>query len=42
MFDADHEFWYPVLTVVDEAQMFAPAVGGDVAEDARKMPRSAR
>jgi DNA helicase HerA-like ATPase len=37
MFDADHEFWYPVLVVVDEAQMFAPAVGGDVSEDARKM-----
>src|SRR5215468_1621515 len=29
MFDADREFWYPVLVVVDEAQMFAPSVGGD-------------
>ncbi|MDP2119078.1 MAG: ATP-binding protein [Hoeflea sp.] len=37
MFDAEHEHWYPVLVVVDEAQMFAPAVGGDVSEDARKM-----
>lgn len=37
MFDADHEFWYPVLVVVDEAQMFAPAVGGDVSEESRKM-----
>lgn len=37
MFDADHEHWYPVLVVVDEAQMFAPSVGGDVSEDARKM-----
>jgi hypothetical protein len=37
MFDADREFWYPVLVVVDEAQMFAPSVGGDVSEDARKM-----
>ena len=37
LFDADREFWYPVLVVVDEAQMFAPAVGGDVSEDARKM-----
>ena len=26
MFDADREFWYPVLVVVDEAQMFAPSV----------------
>jgi len=37
LFDADREFWYPVLVVVDEAQMFAPSVGGDVSEDARKM-----
>lgn len=37
MFDAEHEFWYPVLVVVDEAQMFAPSAGGEVAEDARKM-----
>lgn len=37
MFDAEHEHWYPVLVVVDEAQMFAPAAGGEVAEDARKM-----
>ncbi|MGO7631949.1 hypothetical protein ACC692_38630, partial [Rhizobium ruizarguesonis] len=29
--------WYPVLVVVDEAQMFAPSVGGDVSEDERKM-----
>jgi hypothetical protein len=36
LFDADREFWYPVLVVVDEAQMFAPAVAGDVSEDARK------
>ncbi|OCW58784.1 ATP-binding protein [Hoeflea olei] len=37
MFDAEHAHWYPVLVVVDEAQMFAPAAGGDVSEDARKM-----
>jgi hypothetical protein len=37
MFDADHAHWYPVLVVVDEAQMFAPSAGGEVAEDARKM-----
>ena len=41
MFDADREYWYPVLVVVDEAQMFAPSVGGDVSEDARKMSLSA-
>ncbi|PWE56563.1 ATP-binding protein [Metarhizobium album] len=37
LFDADREFWYPVLVVVDEAQMFAPSVAGEVSEDARKM-----
>ena len=37
LFDAERDYWYPVLVVVDEAQMFAPAVGGDVSEDARKM-----
>jgi hypothetical protein len=36
LFDAPREHWYPALVVVDEAQVFAPAVGGDVAEDARK------
>jgi DNA helicase HerA-like ATPase len=37
MFDADREYWYPVLVVVDEAQMFAPSVGGDVSEEIRKV-----
>jgi hypothetical protein len=36
MFDADREHWYPLLVVVDEAQLFAPAAGGEVAEDARR------
>ena len=36
LFEAEREHWYPLLVVVDEAQLFAPAVGGDVAEDARK------
>ncbi|MGF7005086.1 helicase HerA domain-containing protein [Aminobacter sp. BE322] len=37
MFDADREFWYPVLVVVDEAQLFAPAVAGEVSDEARKI-----
>ncbi|MCO5734070.1 ATP-binding protein [Rhizobium sp. SSA_523] len=37
LFDADREYWFPVLVVVDEAQMFAPSVGGDVSEEARKL-----
>jgi len=36
LFDVDRAFWFPMLVVIDEAQLFAPAVGGDVAEDARK------
>ena len=37
MFDADRDHWYPVLVVVDEAQLFAPAVAGEVSDDARKL-----
>jgi hypothetical protein len=37
MFDADREFWYPALVVVDEAQLFAPAVAGEVSDEARKV-----
>lgn len=37
MFDADRDFWYPVLVVVDEAQMFAPSAGGEVAEEIRRL-----
>lgn len=37
MFDAERDHWYPILVVVDEAQLFAPAVGGEVADDARKV-----
>ncbi|RUT33018.1 ATP-binding protein [Arsenicitalea aurantiaca] len=37
LFDAERDFWYPMLVIVDEAQLFAPAVGGEVADDARKV-----
>lgn len=36
LFDAEREFWTPVLVVVDEAQLFAPAVAGEVSDEARK------
>jgi hypothetical protein len=36
MFDAERDYWYPVLVVVDEAQLFAPAVAGEVSDEARK------
>ncbi|MCF8710178.1 helicase HerA domain-containing protein [Rhizorhapis sp. SPR117] len=41
LFDAPRQFWYPVLTVIDEAQLFAPAAAGEVAEDARRASLSA-
>ena len=41
LFDAPREHWYPALVVVDEAQMFAPAVAGEIAEDTRRMTLSA-
>lgn len=37
MFDAPREHWYPALVVVDEAQMFAPAVAGDVSDETRRL-----
>ena len=37
LFDAERDHWYPVLVVVDEAQLFAPAAAGDVSDDARKL-----
>ncbi len=37
MFDAPRTHWYPALVVVDEAQMFAPAVAGDVSDETRRL-----
>ena len=36
LFDADRDFWYPMIVVVDEAQLFAPAAAGEVTEEARR------
>ncbi|MXP27689.1 DUF87 domain-containing protein [Porphyrobacter algicida] len=41
LFDAPREHWFPALVVVDEAQMFAPAAAGELAEDTRRMTLSA-
>ena len=41
LFDAPREQWYPVLVVVDEAQLFAPAAAGEVSEEARRMSLAA-
>ncbi len=37
MFDADRDHWFPVLVVVDEAQLFAPTAAGEVSDEARKL-----
>lgn len=36
LFEAPRDHWYPALVVVDEAQLFAPAVAGEVSEEARR------
>jgi hypothetical protein len=37
LFEAERDLWYPMLVVVDEAQLFAPAVAGEVSDEARKL-----
>jgi hypothetical protein len=37
LFDVARDHWYPMLVIVDEAQLFAPAVAGEVSEEARKL-----
>lgn len=36
LFEVGREHWYPALVVVDEAQLFAPAVGGETSEEVRR------
>ena len=36
LFDADRAHWFPMLVVVDEAQLFAPVVAGEFSEEARR------
>jgi hypothetical protein len=36
LFDVEREYWFPMLVVVDEAQLFAPAAAGEVSDEARK------
>jgi hypothetical protein len=37
LFEVERAHWYPMLVVVDEAQLFAPAVAGEVSDEARKL-----
>lgn len=41
LFDAPRDHWFPALVVVDEAQMFAPSVAGDVSDAVRRTSLSA-
>ena len=41
LFDAPREEWFPALVVVDEAQMFAPAAAGEVADEVRRLSLAA-
>nr|WP_019995939.1 ATP-binding protein [Aureimonas ureilytica] len=37
LFDADRHYWFPMLIAVDEAQIFAPSMAGEVADEARRI-----
>ncbi len=37
LFDAERDHWYPMLVVVDEAQLFAPTAAGEFSDDSRKV-----
>src|SRR5690349_5465884 len=37
LFDAERDHWFPMLVVVDEAQLFAPAAAGEVSDEARRL-----
>jgi uncharacterized protein len=37
LFEVARDHWYPMLVVVDEAQLFAPAIAGEVTDEARKL-----
>ncbi|MET3589812.1 hypothetical protein ABID23_000899 [Bartonella silvatica] len=41
LFDVERDYWYPMLVVVDEAQLFAPTAAGEVSDEARKISLSA-
>jgi hypothetical protein len=41
LFEAPRGHWYPVLVVVDEAQLFAPAASGEANDEARRVSLAA-
>ncbi len=36
LFEAERDHWYPMLVVVDEAQLFAPTAAGEISDENRK------
>ncbi|QJP12425.1 ATP-binding protein [Starkeya sp. ORNL1] len=41
LFDAEREHWFPMLVIVDEAQLFAPSGGGEISDETRRVSLSA-
>src|ERR1700744_1782066 len=41
LFEVERDHWYPMLVVVDEAQLFAPAAAGEVSDEARRLSLAA-
>ncbi len=41
LFNVERDAWAPMLVVVDEAQLFAPAMGSDVSDEARRVSLAA-
>ncbi|MEN5083387.1 ATP-binding protein [Bosea sp. TWI1241] len=37
LFEIERSFWYPMLVVVDEAQLFAPVMAGEASDEARRL-----
>jgi uncharacterized protein len=37
LFEAERDQWFPMLVVVDEAQLFAPTASGETAEEVRRL-----
>ncbi|MDQ7991309.1 MAG: hypothetical protein REI45_01375, partial [Propionicimonas sp.] len=37
LFDCDRSIWFPMLVVVDEAQLFAPVMAGEASDEARRL-----
>ncbi|GAU84618.1 DUF87 domain-containing protein [Bosea sp. 2YAB26] len=37
LFDVDRSMWFPILVVVDEAQLFAPVMAGEASDEARRL-----